>query len=672
MVKRTAIIGMVMALLLTSTVSALASDRAVLAELFGSTGCGYCPNACEALVNLQQNELSTDQLVVLYYHVSDIYATGETYQRAAYYGVGGIPHVEFDAVQQVIGAGPTIIDTYRPIVNARLAVASSIEIDVLGTIVAEGTRGTVGGTVTAKFKATDTVGLGDLVAQFVVYEELNLSYPYTVRDMLPSEAVTTLNAAGDSVVFVKNFSGVTNSTGDPLNMHVVVFIEDQSPQQIVNAALMPDPYSFEMVATHHADEIDFWGQAEYTVYCTNTGTADDTYTIDFSTDFPGDPYNWVGNYCTTGGICYMGAHDFFIAAGATETLDVHIMDYNGTLVDKGVLTLSSTSLTNGVVTEADFVAFCETPAILIVDDDGPMMYETYIQDALTGNGYYPYTVSPYTDGTPGYPMLAGFYAVFWTTASRDALTITDAAEQAMVDYLDAGGNLCLMSMNYLSSRASTNTLITDYLNISSWTNDTSGFVMEGVAADMISDGMSLGLLSGPFPNTESDSFVTTSDVIFTASGVGDKALKVSENDHKIVFFAFPFENVRVDLPDPNNQRELVEKIMAWFDFDETGVNDEPSGDFTKLALRQNTPNPFNPVTNINFTVPANAGAVELRVYNVNGRLVRTLVDGEIEAGPHTVVWNGRDSAGRSVATGVYFARLSSAEEIDVMKMALLK
>ncbi len=611
-----------------------------------------------------------DDLVVLYYHVSDIYATGDTYQRASYYSVGGIPHTVFDGAQNVVGAGTTVGNTFGPIVESRLAVASPVEIDVSGTIVAEGTRGTVGGTIDVTFTATDVIGAGDLVAQFVIYEDVNASYPYTVRDMLMAETILEADLeVGEHVTFNKTFTGVTNSTDNPLNMHVVVFIEDQSPQQVINAAIMPDPYSFEMVATHHAEEIDFFGEAVYTVYCTNTGTADDTYTFDFTTDFPGDPYNWVSNYCTTDGICYMGATDIFVAAGDTETLTVHIIDYNGTLVDKGVTSLSMTSAANAMEQVSEFVAFCETPAILIVDDDGPMMYETYIQDALTDNGYYPYTLSPYTDGTPGLPQLTDYYAVFWTTASRDALTITAAAEDAMMGYLDAGGNLALLSMNYLSSR-STNTFIEDYLHVTSWTNDTSGFIMTGVASDFISDGMSLGLLGGPIPYSESDSFETTSDVIFT-TGSGNKALKISENGHKIVFFAFPFEDIKTDDPDPNNQMTVAGKIMDWFDFDETGV-EEPETDFTKLALRQNTPNPFNPVTNIQFSVPANAGAVELSVYNVNGQLVRTLVDSEIEAGPHSVVWNGRDEGGRSVATGVYFARLVTAEETDVIKMALLK
>jgi len=611
-------------------------------------------------------------LVVLYYHVSDVYETGETAARASYYGVGGIPHCEFDAVDEVIGAGGGVISTYRDIVDDRLAVSSPIEIECTGSIADEGARGTVGGWVTARFEATDTVGLGTLRAQFVIYEDVNASYPYTVRDMLPAETVTTLVNSGDYVEFTKYFSGVTNSTNNPLNMHIIVFIEDTSPQQIVQSTLMPDPYMFEMVVDTYAHEIDYWGDAVYTLLLQNTGTADDDLNVDFTTDFPGDPYNWIGQYCSPDGTCYMGPHSFFVPVGGTETLYVHITDYNGTLQDIGTLNVTVESSTAGFTKESEFIAFCDLTSVLLVDDDGPMYYETYFQEALTDTGYPPYTWDCNTQGRPSATFLKSFYATFWTTASRAATTIVAGDEQAMADYLDAGGNLCLASMNYLSSRTS-NSFITDYLHISSWTNDTSGFIMNGVTDDMVSDGMALGLLGGPFPLTESDSVVPMSgdDVIFTANS-GDKAVKISEDGHKVVFLAFPFECVKSVATPPNNNRVLIDRIMAWFDFDETGVPDDGAPELTKLVLSQNTPNPFNPITSIQFSVPDNAGAVELHVYNVSGRLVRTLVNDELTAGPHSVVWDGRDNNGRSLASGVYFAKLTAGDETAEKKMALLK
>lgn len=66
------------------------------------------------------------------------------------------------------------------------------------------------------------------------------------------------------------------------------------------------------------------------------------------------------------------------------------------------------------------------------------------------------------------------------------------------------------------------------------------------------------------------------------------------------------------------------------------------------------------------------GPVELSIYDVTGRLVRTLVSETQTTGPHQVVWNGRDDAGRAVASGVYMARLQSGTKAHVRKMSLIK
>ena len=89
------------------------------------------------------------------------------------------------------------------------------------------------------------------------------------------------------------------------------------------------------------------------------------------------------------------------------------------------------------------------------------------------------------------------------------------------------------------------------------------------------------------------------------------------------------------------------------------------------ALRGNRPNPFNPETTVSFSL-AQAGPVQLTVYNVRGQLVRTLVDEPLEAGEHSVLWRGVDSHGRPVASGVYLLRLHSAGHTGTGKMLLLK
>jgi hypothetical protein len=192
----------------------------------------------------------------------------------------------------------------------------------------------------------------------------------------------------------------------------------------------------------------------------------------------------------------------------------------------------------------------------------------------------------------------------------------------MAAYLDGGGNLMLASMEFLSSRVNTLAFRTDYLHIDSWTDDNGGFVVDGVTGNAISNGMSLNLIGGPFAPNASDVFVSSSpaDVIFT-SPAGTEGIRVDENGHKVVFMSFPFEDVKTAEANPNNQKTLIGRILNWFNL-QTGIED---GEVHRLALHQNFPNPFNPVTSVAFTVPEGAGRVSLTVHNVNGQVVRTLV-----------------------------------------------
>ena len=77
-----------------------------------------------------------------------------------------------------------------------------------------------------------------------------------------------------------------------------------------------------------------------------------------------------------------------------------------------------------------------------------------------------------------------------------------------------------------------------------------------------------------------------------------------------------------------------------------------------FALEQNYPNPFNPTTTIAFELPVTS-AVTIRIYSVLGQEIATIVDGPLAAGSHAAIWNGRDRAGRVVASGAYFYRMEA-------------
>jgi subtilisin-like proprotein convertase family protein/Zn-dependent metalloprotease len=92
---------------------------------------------------------------------------------------------------------------------------------------------------------------------------------------------------------------------------------------------------------------------------------------------------------------------------------------------------------------------------------------------------------------------------------------------------------------------------------------------------------------------------------------------------------------------------------------------------TAFALYDNYPNPFNPLTTIKFDLPRD-GRVALRVYDLSGRAVRTLVDGDLVRATHTYQWDGTDDAGRRLASGTYYYRVESDQRVATGKMTLVK
>jgi hypothetical protein len=122
------------------------------------------------------------------------------------------------------------------------------------------------------------------------------------------------------------------------------------------------------------------------------------------------------------------------------------------------------------------------------------------------------------------------------------------------------------------------------------------------------------------------------------------------------------------LPYPYSTERLV---VQPFSLDE--ATDVSGGTATpgSFGLNQNYPNPFNPTTTIEYGLPVRSH-VTIDVYNMLGQVVCRLLDREESAGDHTVVWDGTDESGKSVATGIYLYHLQAGDKAETKKMLLLK
>lgn len=613
-----------------------------------------------------QEDYGTDRLVCIYWHIGDSWEFAGATARKSLYGISAYPTTEFDAVSEVVGAGSTVIDTFRPIVLTRMSNASPV------TITSTGYVGDGGGQVTAKFKADAAISYTNMQAQFVVIEETGASYPWTAREVA-TPAPITLSAAGDSVVVTRNFNVTWGPSGE---LQVVVFLENTSgPWEVIQSQLMPDPYAIAQVSSAYASEIDYSGTATYTATLTNEGTAIDTVTVGVSQDeLPAGvgPTDWEANFRESGGSWMSGSTQYVLDPSETMNFEVRVVDNLGTVSGMCVTALTSTSGGNPTRIEtSSFATFVETPSILLVADDMGWGNESHWETALANNGYSQMTWVAEDRGRPSYEMLSSYWAVLWTTANGNAFSFTGQDETAVMDYLDGGGNLYLASMNFLSSRLTATEFTEDYLHITSWTDDTGDELYAyGVTDDEISDGLTLHLVFG-VPPTSADPFTVEGpgEVIFTETVPGNVGLKVKEGDSRIVFHTFPFESVDFrEVSAPNNRDTLLARVLDWFKGD-VGVDE---GKIHRLAIDHVFPNPFNPMTKVAFTVPEDAGRVTLTVHNVNGQVVRSLVDGEYPAGPAVEVWDGKDDAGKGLATGIYFAKLTAAGADAFTKMTLLK
>jgi hypothetical protein len=428
-------------------------------------------------------------------------------------------------------------------------------------------------------------------------------------------------------------------------------------------------FDFELTSFDYAKEMWFWYPAVFSSVIENTGTEQDTVDIVLIKNLPGG--GWFSDVCI-GGICVPDPAWTVLDPGEIEDLDVEI--YVGGTPNIGEVTMVITSRGNPANSVSEtYTAFAGIPSILLVDDDNGANYETYMEAAVDSAGYKARVWDADSLGRPGAVQLNSYWAVLWTTADGDASYLTSGDEQDMMTYLDNGGNLFLSSMEFLTSRGTPTTFITDYLHIESWTDDVGASTAVGKAGDPISDGMNADLTGGPFSTApiddiDGDGVIEAEDLGHLLSAAGDTiGVRVDDDDPRVVFHSFPFECFPTADPDPDNQNTLMSRIIEWFEPPIAGIPGRQVEDDT-VVLEQNSPNPFAGSTRISFAVSHPGQHAEIEIYNVNGQVVRTLVSGPAREKHNSIVWDGNDNAGGRVASGVYFYRLSTEGQSVIKKM----
>jgi len=284
--------------------------------------------------------------------------------------------------------------------------------------------------------------------------------------------------------------------------------------------------------------------------------------------------------------------------------------------------------------------------------------------------------------------LADYDAVVWILGDEgvEDSTFTPAEQSLVTAYLESGGNLFVSGSEVaydlveLGSPTDTNffhqVLKADYV-----ANDAGVNAAEGIGGTIFED-LSFSFDDGThgiYEENYPDALATRGNSMVNAmySGTSYGAglqyqgpIGLGTQESRLVYLGFPFETIYPE----STRAEVMGRALEFFTLT-TPVEPGTTEDIfvpREFALHQNYPNPFNPTTSISFTLPGGPHRTTLKIYNVKGQQVRTLVDASLKPGFHTITWDGRDAHGRPVSSGVYLYTLRTGPFVDTQKMVLLK
>jgi len=428
--------------------------------------------------------------------------------------------------------------------------------------------------------------------------------------------------------------------------------------------------------------------ANFSAQLTNSGLLADTYTLNL--EFAGTA-GWSASFTSKNGTFTPGQSDALtLQPGETATLTVNLNA--NSIKGTGLARLRSSS-SHGPSQQLEFRFTTYGLDLLLVDDE-ENQYESFVLPALEQAGLNSGVISS-RSLPPAGDDLYSFKGMLWMTALSQP-GLTPAEQELLRAYLDHGGRLYLNGVDLAYQlgdstsphySASSLEFLTKYLHASFVKRTDTPAVVEGIAGDPISESLPLLFITGgngaSTVNPAQGRFANQiapaglySNAIFNFFQTPDAFAGIravhygTHGAGRVVFTTFGLETV-----DGTAERtSLFNKIAAWLAIP-TGINtSENTGRFLHFELAANYPNPFNPETRITYTLPLASPAqrASLVVINQLGQIVRVLVDQQQHGGQYEVTWDGRDSQGRALGSGVYFYRLRYGSHQDTRKMVLLR
>jgi hypothetical protein len=311
----------------------------------------------------------------------------------------------------------------------------------------------------------------------------------------------------------------------------------------------------------------------------------------------------------------------------------------------------------------------ENSNVLFIDDDGGSNMEAAFLPLLDSAGIRYECVEKQLISTLNQQVSPeNFKAVFWNVR-EESQRFSQLDIALLEDYLNSGGNLFLSVTDpYIFRTFSWFFVIWNYPVLNFCHNYLDAEFYDVLSSNSLLNGIPGTLGEGINSNLDNGthimlgSYSGASDTILQYTGTSSYAgLSYSNGTYRAVFLGVGLEQFKA----ASARQQLIQKIRDWFEVP-VGIANEKSDVLAEFKLEQNYPNPFNPTTNFEFRI-ADFVLVSLKIYDVLGREVTTLIDEEKPVGVYKIKWNAE-----GFSSGVYFYQLKAGNYIETKKMLLVK
>ncbi len=307
--------------------------------------------------------------------------------------------------------------------------------------------------------------------------------------------------------------------------------------------------------------------------------------------------------------------------------------------------------------------------ILLVSDErdnrGKFIQTTgWYMEALDSLEYISRLYDLFVYGNPSVDFLNNFNAVIWFTGYDEDSTLTQENQQVLAEYLDNDGRLFLSGQN-ISQDIQESDFLSNYLHVEHIEDSWSGIsIIRGIDDDPVGNGLILQIDLGDAAGNQ-----YSMDVIEPING-GEKCfgyfpqlsgagIRYENGGYKTVFWGFGFEGINT----MDMRVEVMKRVLEYLDV-YVGVAEMPVQ--SSMFKVQCYPNPSHGISDIRYTIN-DMRFVSLRVFNIHGKEIRTLVNENQPAGEYSVRFDGSELAG-----GIYFLRLQVGDRVETAKMVLVR